>query len=276
MNFAFILIGILILYVPNQLHLPADLGVKGLNVFNMLFLLTLMVVLAQHRRQPIGSSNPLKIPLVFYYLMLTVALFIAFFDGHGHFLADLTIYKTAIIYSSLYFLAYFGVTRPDQVRILFFLVLIVYCVAALEAIREGFVYGFGNFAHSKRAAGPFSQGSANANYAGVFYSIFAPVWLLLALDKSRRAKQRLVGLAGYLLGCFAVLATFSRQSFVIITVVTLLAAMRRNVWLAAAAALVIVNYATWAPEGVVERIAMTTQQTEFGTEELEEDRKSVV
>ncbi len=32
------LLAAMIVWVPNQLHLPADLGVKGLNSINLLFL----------------------------------------------------------------------------------------------------------------------------------------------------------------------------------------------------------------------------------------------
>ena len=54
------LLAAMIVWVPNQLHLPADLGVKGLNSINLLFLAILYFVHQRNKRLPPSDATPMK------------------------------------------------------------------------------------------------------------------------------------------------------------------------------------------------------------------------
>src|SRR5690606_30142694 len=94
---------------------------------------------------------------------------------------DVAIYKTAVTYSLLYFFAYYAVHDLRTIRVLVGVVLFVFAVAALEAIREGISYGLGNFDDHRRASGPFGHGSGQSNFAGVYYGIFSAFALAIGL-----------------------------------------------------------------------------------------------
>lgn len=281
----FVLAG-MILFVPNQLHFPTSLGVPGLNSFNLFFLAAIIVLLVdtatgarttglQAPGTVANEKPPLTGPLLAFYAVLGIALLMAFARGTAHPYPDVAIYKTVVSYSLLYFLAYYGVHDQRSIRVLLGVILFVLAVASLEAIREGFAYGFGNYENDRRASGPFSHGSGNANYAGVFYSIFASFALAIAVLGTRLKKfHRAVALGCYGLACFAIFATFSRQSFLIIGVTTLLVSLRRNPVLAVLAIMGMLSYPLWAPEGVVERVEMTQEETATGDVELENSAAS--
>lgn len=271
----------MILYVPNQRHFPTSLGLPGLNTYNLVLLAAIGLVLLQSanvsRTAPVAvaARPPLLVPLLFFYGVLGIALVNAIAGGSSDPFADVTIYKTVVTYSMLYFVAYYGVRDLGSIRFLLGALLFVFVIAAGEAIREGMNYGFGNYENDRRAAGPFSEGGGNANFAGVFYSIFCAFSLTVAvLGKRLKFRVRLIALGCYVIGCIAVLATFSRQSFLILGVTTLLVTLRRNPVLAVLAIMGMLAYPLWAPEGVVERIEMTQQETATGEVELEDSAAS--
>lgn len=268
----------LILFVPNQLHFPTSLGIPGLNSFNIVMLTTLIVLLIQtattKHAEPAGKPQLTNYLLTFY-ATLGFALLIAWMTGSDDPYSDAAIFKTVVSYSALYFIAYYGAHDLRSIRFLLAALLFVFAVASVEAIREGMSYGFANYENDRRASGPFSHGGGNANYAGVFYSIFAAFSLAIGVLGTRlRITWRAIAIGCYLLGCFAVFATFSRQSFLILGVTTLLVALRRNPVLAVLAVLGMLAYPLWAPEAVVERVEMTQQETTTGHVELEDSAAS--
>src|SRR5687767_11392830 len=54
------LLAILLVYTVNQLHFPQELGIKGLNVANLLFALTALAVLLGARTEERGPRPVLK------------------------------------------------------------------------------------------------------------------------------------------------------------------------------------------------------------------------
>lgn len=272
-----LMLALLILYVPNQGHLPSSLGIVGLNVFNILFALALLVTVLQPaaRHAAAGQRPPFTGTLVFYYGMLGLALCIAFLRGTPHLLEDIVAYKNLVTYSLLYFLAYYGVRSSGQVRFLLFVVLLVFVIAAIEAIVQGVGYGLHDYAHERRASGPFGDDAGNSNFAGVFYAIFASFSLgIVLLGKEVPFRYRMLATVAYGIGCLAILATFSRQAFLVIGVTTLLLALRRNPLVAIGVVGFMLAYPLWAPQGVVERISMTQQTTASGRDVLESSAAS--
>lgn len=273
------MLAVLIIYTPNQLHFPTSLGIMGVNVFNILMLLafaSLALRPPELRREPVPPAPPMTRLLVWYYAILAFALLMAWLRGSAHPVEDAVAFKSLVSYSLLYFLAYYSVRTQRQINALIVLALAVYLVAAGEAIMQGISYGLNDFTHEERASGPFGIGPGNSNFAGVFYAIFATFCLSIALlGKGRIAfRWRALALLAYVVGCLAIIATFSRQAMLIVAITTLLLALRRNPIVALGAIAVMLAYPLWAPEGVVERIKMTQQRTVTGQEVLESSAAS--
>jgi O-antigen ligase len=258
----------LVVYVPNQLHFPSDLGLKGLNVFNVLLLIALVAVMA-HKRE--GSvPTPLRGRILLYYLVMTIAFFVGISRQPDFFLEDVTHFKTVITYSLLYFIGYHGVDDKSTIRTLMTVILGVVFLMSVEVLREAIAYGLDS---GKRAAGAFGDTQAAANYAGVFFAIFLPVALSVAVFYRERLVQ-LAAAGTYALGVIAVFYTFSRTALAAVAVTTVLIAVVRNKAFGIVALVLLVNYALWAPDVVQQRIESTTEVTETGEEKLEGSAES--
>lgn len=279
MSPAVFMLAVLAVYVPNQGNFPTSLGVMGLNVFNILFIITLLSLALKTGNAEGGGAGaprpPLSGVLLAYYGVLGISLLVAFLRGSPHPVDDIIAYKNLVSYSLLYFLAYYGARTLPQIRFLVTLVLIVFAAAAMEAILQGVNYGLQDFEYGQRASGPFGDGAGNSNFAGVFYAIFATFSLAIALlGKNLKVRHRVFAFAAYGMGCLAIFATFSRQAFLIIGVTTLLLALRRNPLIAICAIAGMLAYPLWAPQGVIERIEMTHQETLRGEDLLDRSAAS--
>lgn len=277
MSASVFMLAVLIVYLPNQGTFPTSLGIMGVNVFNILFAITLAVMAVQAPAKYVvpPGKPPFTNLLLAYYGVLALALLIALFRGSPHPVDDVVVFKNLVSYSLLYFLAYYGTHNISQVRGLIVLTLLVFVVAALEAIAQGISFGLGDFSHENRASGPFGESAGNSNFAGVFYAIFATFALGIALlGKKLAMRYRLLAAIAFGIGCLAILATFSRQALLVIAVTTLLLALRRNPLMAIAAIGFMLAYPLWAPQGVIERIEMTQRTTYTGQAELESSAAS--
>lgn len=278
MSTAVLMLAVLIIYVPNQGNFPTTFGVMGLNMFNILFLLALFAVMLKNATSRDEQPKPkphLTNVLIAYYLVLGMSLVLAFLRGSPHPVADIITYKSLVTYSLLYFLAYYGVRNLAQIRFLIIVIVAVFVVASFEAILQGISYGLHDYDDTLRASGPFGEDAGFSNFAGVFYAIFSTFVLAIALlGKDVKSRYRILAAACYVVGCVAILATFSRQAFLAIGVTTLLLTLRKNPVVAVSAVVVMFAYPLWAPEGVVERIEMTSQKTRAGEEVLERSAAS--
>ncbi|HEX7046976.1 MAG TPA: O-antigen ligase family protein [Gammaproteobacteria bacterium] len=276
MSASVFMLAVLVLYAPSQGNFPTSLGVMGLNVFNILFVITLAITLLQNAtRKEHTPRPPLTAVLIAYYVIFAIALLVALLGGTPHPVDDIVAYKNLVSYSLLYFLAYYGVRRISEIRGLIFLVLFLFVIAAIEAIIQGISYGLQDFEHAGRASGPFGEGPGNSNFAGVFYAIFSSFSLAIALlGKQLALRYRVLALAAYVIGCLAIFATFSRQAMLIIGITTLLLALRRNPLVAMLAIGGMLAYPLWAPQGIVERIEMTREETVRGQEVLDRSAAS--
>jgi len=276
------MLAMLVLYVPNQGLFPTTLGVMGLNVFNLLFAFTVLTIVMQRPVTQTPARNvgdrqrpPFTNVLLAYYGVLTLALAIALLGNSPHPVDDVVAWKNLVSYSLLYFLAYYAVRSLSQVRFLVIVILLVFVIASAEAVMQGINYGLHEYANDRRASGPFGEDAGNSNFAGIFYAIFSTFALAIALLGKRIGfSWRMLAAAAYVIGCLAILATFSRQAFLVIGVTTLLLALRRNPLIAIAIVAFLAAYPLWAPQGVIERIAMTQQTTTSGEEVLESSAAS--
>jgi O-antigen ligase len=261
------------LYVPYQQYFVGDAGAaRGLNAINLLFGATLaaMVLTGTRARAPA--------PARFAFVLMIAALVWSYLIGqaydNSHWVVDLTVLKNAVLFMLLYFIYYHAARDPLTLRIVFAAILFVAAVAAVQAIRQAFDYGIDTFSETHRAAGPFAPDYSGANRAAVFYCIFLPVFVAVAMYYRGSVAVRLAAAGGAALLFVATLFTYSRQAYFILAVLALLMALRRNVLIALIAAIALISYENWLPQPVLERIAMTEQIDAHGDAKLDESTES--
>ncbi|MDO4905323.1 MAG: O-antigen ligase family protein [Lautropia sp.] len=271
-----LLLAVMVVWVPNQLHLPADLGLKGLNSINLLFLgiLAVMYMRPKDTLQP-SPPTPMKGIFLAYFAMLVWAFLIGQAYDRSLMMLDLTALKNSIFFMSLYFVFFHAVRDEQTIQRVFFMILLVAAVAGVEAIKEGIDYGFGVYGETKRAAGPFGTDYKASNLAAVFFAMFIPVFAAVAFYMKGKPLWRFGSMGGIGLLLLGIFCTYSRQAYLIVAILLLLMALKRNIVLGILIGVAVFNYEAWVPEGVVQRLAMTTEQTsETGEAQLDESTES--
>lgn len=248
-----------IVLLPNTLHLPANVAVAA----SILLLLGAAVF---GRRDPstLRSTGYLTAPLIGLLIAVLLGYVIAQWNDVPNAGGDLTRAKFAITYPLLY-LAYlrsgldFKATKQ-----LIVLVLVVAVVAGLEAVSQGLQFKLSQFVEEQRATGPF--GAINmANRAGVFFALFLPMFVAVAVQPGHRMLARWLAMVGGAILTAGIVLTFSRQAYVIALLGILIllahrALTNRGIPLAALAvmALMIVG-AGLLPDSVIQRMEETRQ-----------------
>lgn len=265
------LLALMIVYLPNALHFPVETGLPGLNPSNLLLVLILVALFlsGRDRAWPHPERGLLSNALVLWFVALVIGFGVAQLTMPGDFMDDFTYLKNAVFYPLLYFV--YRRCRADLLgtRWLIILVLAVAAVAGLEAIREGLDYGLAAYSETRRAAGPFGVDYRSANRAGVFYAMFLPMFVALALFGKGQRLWRIAAIAAALILAFAVMVTFSRQSYFIAIAASSVLLLRRNLVVAVFGALVMVASLSLLPDSVAQRVEDTEQSNAEGVEELD-------
>lgn len=264
-----LLLAIPIVFMPNALHLSFETGIPGLNVTNLVFVFAVIAAALGPQGSHGQRSGELTPALLAYLAMLVAGFVMAQFTMPLDVGEDITKLKDFSLYPLLYFVYRRSGLDFRQTRWLIMLVMVVAAVAGVEAIREGLDYGFGRFVETRRASGPFGVNYANANRAGVFYAMFLPMFIAMALFFRGQKLWRMAALAGCLILALGIMATYSRQSYAIALFCLSLLLVRRNLLLALLIALLALPVVSLLPESVTQRVAETEQTTAAGTEELD-------
>jgi hypothetical protein len=267
------LLALLILYTINQIHLPSDLGIPGVNVVNLLFAGVLALVLLRSDsavRPPSRLGGALRL----YFLMMAVGTLIGIATRPGDLMADLTYLKTLLFYPLYYFLFYYAVDDLKSARRLIIAVLVVAVVAGLEAWSEARAYGIGGYSETHRASGPFGPDYRTANRAGVFYAMLLPMFVALMLFFRQRFSWRLLGLVGVLVLVGGILVTYSRQSYFIGLLGLALLVWKRGIGTTLLAGLFLALVFPFLPQGAFERVEETQQESATGEERYDESTES--
>lgn len=254
---------VLLFYTTNQLHFPQSLGIPGLNVFNIFFVLVLLL-----SRKYVGYSTPLKRSIYWFWFVCLLGVFISIWTVSTDVMLDLTYFKNIVFYMAGFFLGYRYSRNEKLIKGIVAVILVVAAVAALEAIKEAVAYGIGDYVESHRVSGPFGVDFYSANRAGVFYSMFVPVFLYLALNLSCSKNIKLLLYAGFVLMLVAVFFTYSRQSYFISIISILLVFGKTNKFLLVLLILSLPMYEYWAPESAMQRIDQTQMVDESTGEEM--------
>lgn len=265
-----LLLAVPLVYMVNMLHLSVETGIPGLNLANIIFIVVLgALLMGGSRYRPLQPKGPITNALLLLYATLVIGFLIAQATMPLDFMADFTYLKNMMFYPLMYFLYRRCGQDIKGTRQLIIVVMVVAAVAGLEAIREGLDYGFGAYQETKRASGPFGVDYTTANRAGVFYAMFLPMFIAIALFFRRQKFWRLAAIGGCVILAVAIMATYSRQSYLIALVAFALLLIRRNIILAAVIALLMVPAISLLPESVTQRIAETEQQDGVGEERLD-------
>jgi hypothetical protein len=201
------------------------------------------------------------LPIVLFIGVLTWGLLLALAGDHSAWVEDLTNYKNVVFYPLLYFLVYHSVRDMKTLRLLVLMTLFIAFTSSVLGVRQAMEYGIGNFDQHKRVAAPFGWSVFDANRSAIFFCIHLQIVLAMALFSKSRGWLRLACWVTFGLGVFAVFHTYSRQSYFILAVLLLLIAMRKNLVVAALACLALYNYEVWVPDTVMQRIEMTSAES---------------
>jgi O-antigen ligase len=267
-----LLLAAIIVYVPYAQHFPVVFDLKGLNLINLLFLIaTVMTVL---RKSSALTPAPLKLQFGLLFGLLFWAFVVAQFSGVGMMAEDITTLKTYIFFPLLYFLFYYAVKDLRTIRLLLGVILFVTFLISVQAIRQGLDYGFGDFADTHRASGPFAPDYRGANLAAAYFVIFVPLFVAVFLQYRSKILYRLAALFCAILGVFGVFLTYSRQAYFILAALFFLHALRRSVIAALIVGVAVLSYEVWVPDSVVERIQMTESSSDAGEQVLDKSTES--
>lgn len=259
-----------IIVMPNIARFNIQTGVPGINVANMVLLVVLIsLALARGGNQSIQGTGQLTTALSGFFLTLLLGLAIAYTYLPAQFMVDLLFFKDAIFYPLFYFV--FRRCRQDLkgTRQLIILVMVVAAVAGVQAVRQGLDYGIGQFNESRRAAGPFGEDYTMANVAGVYYAMFLPMFVALALFLRGQRFWRLAAIVGSVILAIAIMVTYSRQSYLIAIICLALLLARRSMILAVVIGIAMIAASGLLPDGVTQRVTETRQSDIVGAAKLD-------
>ncbi len=242
-----------IVLLPNALHLPPTLAIA-----TSMVLLVGAVVFSQRDPPHLARTGILTPPLAGLFL----ALLLGYFNAHWHDVSNagegLMRAKYAITYPLLYLAYRHCGLDLKATRQLIVLVLVVAAVAGLEAVLQGLRFNLGEFADQQRATGPFGD-ITMANRAGVFFAMFLPMLVAVALQPKHRLLARWLAVAGGAVLVAAVLFTFSRQAYLIALLGILVLLIYRGIPLAALAVALMIVAVGQLPDSMVQRMVETRQ-----------------
>jgi hypothetical protein len=248
-----------IILLPFAYYFPVNIVVPGMNLTNLLLIL-LVCGLFFSRRDPahLAVRGFLGAPLLGLFAVLLLGFVIAQWHDLSHVDDDLVSLKNAIVYPPLYFIYRRCHLDLRGTRHLIVLVLVISVIAGMQAVYQGIQFGFSAYSGLQRAVGPFG-GLKQANRAGVYFAMFLPMLVAVALQLRHRRLVRLAAIAGAVILVMAILFTYSRQSYLIALFAIMVLMLRRSLAAAVLAALLIITCASVLPPSVIDRIQETGQ-----------------
>jgi O-antigen ligase len=262
----------LVFYGTYQNHFTIEFGIKGLN------LMTLLFMLAAWWTASLKNKAPAPAPLKGFFWFFFVALVWSFVAGQlrdsSTMMDDLTVVKNMLFAMLLYFVSYHAGGDKRTRQVLFAAILGVTALVTIHVWRQALDYGIGTYNESRRASGPFGPDARASNRAAAFFIIFLPVMLTAALYLRERRWLRLFALAFTVLGVGGVFFTYSRQAYVLVALLFVYLAFRRNWLFALVVVAFVLSYEAWAPQGVIDRVQTTQQEDASGEKKLDESTES--
>lgn len=266
-----LVLAIPIVLMPNVLHVPFDTGIPAVNIANLVLLVVAVMLLLTPRPAslPPAGFGILTLPLLLLFLSVAIGFVIAIATNTQTVVDDLILLKNFLFYPLFYFVYRNCKQDLAGTRQLIALTLVVAVLAGLEAVLEGMAMdSLSGYSDAKRVSGPFG-GIRMANRAGVFFAIFLPMLVAIALFVRKRWLLQSLAIAGAAILALGILLTFSRQAYLIALVGLALLVLRRHLILAVLIAALSIPAFSLLPEGVTERVDSTQQVDDSGNVELD-------
>ena len=260
-------------FVVNQLHFKWETGIPGVAPVNILMVLILIGM----RRKPdaIAGVRPMLLrPLLCFFAALTLAFLWAQLRAPRDFVEDVTYWKNALFFPLFYFIYLKCGQDEKTTRNLIIAIMAIAALAGLEAVHEGIDYGFGTYNPMRRASGPFGDDWRNANRAGVFYGMFMPMFVALALFLKGQKLWRLSAVGGGLVLAAGALFTYSRQAYFLILLALVVLLIRKSMIAAAIIGVMLISLAGYLPDSVSQRVDETSQTDKSGNSGAEVDEST--
>lgn len=258
-----LLLATMIVLIPNSLRFFFDAGIPGFNLTNLLFILLLLGLALGKRESAPTQHGYMTPPLLALLLVITTGFIVVQLVDPGDFADDATKLKNAAFYPCLYFVYRHSRQDLKATRQLIHLTLAVAVAAGVEAIYQWTQFGMGSFSPDNRASGPFG-GILAANRAGIYYALFLPMLLSLFLRAQNHFFWRFAALAGSAILCVGIMATFSRQGYVIAAITVIALLFRKNVLLTIVLSAIMVSAISLLPGSVAQRVTETQQSSASG------------
>ncbi len=250
-----------LLFVVNQVHFPWETHIPALAPTNIIMVFLLLAM--RNRVEALVGVKPiLTRAIVYFFAALTFGFLWSQLRAFEDFIADATYLKNAVYYPLFYFVYLKCGQDAKWTRYLIIWILVIAAVAGLEAVREGFDYGLGNYSPERRASGPFGVDWRQANRAGVFYAMFLPMFMALALFLKGQKLWRIGAIVGVFLLGFGALVTYSRQSYFLILFGIAVLLLRRSLIVALIVGALLVSLVGLLPDSVTQRVDETSQKSD--------------
>lgn len=263
-----------ILYTVYQSHYNFETGIPGINLPNVLFVICLIMVMRQPQTETVTAPAILKPGILIWMGALLLSFVLAMLMAPGDLMPDVNYFRNALFSPLLYFLYLRSKQTLEDTRWMAIAVMVVAALASLQAVRQGLDYGIGTYNETHRASGPFGADYRDANRAGIYYCIFLPMFIGLALFLRKQKWWWLASIAGIGVMSMAILVTYSRQSYFIALLGAALMLMRRSTVLAVLLGVVAVVAVPLLPESVTQRVAETKQEDSSGEEVVDQSTSS--
>jgi O-antigen ligase len=248
-----------LLYVVNELHFHWETGIPAVAPINLLLLITVLLVRSKPDILPDDVTGVARKSLFWFGYALIFAFLISEARSAERFLEDLTFLKNGLFYPLFYFL-YLRCRQDEKTtRQLIIWVLIIAAVAGVEGFHEGLDYGFGHYSAFKRASGPFGTDWHNANRAGVFYGMFMPMFVAIALFLRGAILWRIGSIGAIVALAGGTIATYSRQSYFLVLLSFTLLLLRKSIIIAVLIGAALVSAVSYLPDSVTQRVEETEQ-----------------
>ena len=265
-----LILAAIVVLMPNLAQIRFDTGIQGMNLANLAMVVALIAItLTRGGNETLPRTGELTPPLVALAATLAIGFAIAVDQQPANLREYAIDLKEAVFYPLFYLVFRRCRLNLAGTRQLVILTMAVVAVAGVQAIRQGLDYGLGAFRESHRASGPFGDDYRMANLAGAYYAMFLPIFVALALFLREQRFWRLAAVAGAAILAFAIMVTYSRQSYLIALVCIALLLARRNLLLA-----LLVGISMWSmvdrlPDSVTERVVETRQADGVGAPKLD-------
>ena len=263
-----------ILYTVYQSHYYFETGIPGINLPNVLFVICWVMVMRAPRVEDVTAPAILKRSVMIWYGALVFAFLMALARFPGEFMLDVNYLRSALFSPLLYFLYLRSKQNLEETRWMVIAVMVVAAIAGLQAVRQGLDYGIGSYNETHRASGPFGTDYRDANRAGIYYCIFLPMFIGLALFLRKQKLWVFAAVGGIALLSFAILVTYSRQSYFIALLGAVLVLIRRSTMLAIVFSILAFIAIPLLPGSVSERVSETAQEDVYGAEVIDDSTAS--